>query len=218
MATPSSKLYRNQKPLRDIVGDQIRSHIFSGAFPPGSRLVERELAERFDVSRLPVREALRVLQNEGLVENLSSRGIVVKTLTERDVIELFDIREALEVLAVRLAAARVADNAPHKLRHYVNEAQQAIARGAPDAAHAANSQFHDEIIALSGNELLQSMLEPLLGRLHWLFRQIPDFERLSAEHDELCSAIEAAEPERAAEVARAHVLSYRRLTLAHLFG
>ncbi len=218
VATPSSKLYRNQKPLRDIVGDEIRSRIFSGSFAPGTRLVERELAERFDVSRLPVREALRVLQNEGLVENLPSRGIVVKTLTERDVVELFDIREALEVLAVRLAAARVADNVPNKLRQFVNESQEAISRGELDAAHSANSQFHDEIIALSDNALLQSMLEPLLGRLHWLFRQIPDFERLSSEHDELCSAIEAGEPARAAEVARAHVLSYRRRTLAYLFG
>jgi DNA-binding GntR family transcriptional regulator len=218
VATQSNKLYRKEKPLRDIVGEEIRERIFNGTFPPGARLVERDLAEMFSVSRLPVREALRVLLNEGLVENLPSRGVVVRTLDRRQVSELFDIREALEVLAVRQATERIAEGARNSLEETLAEARTAFGNGDLDAAHAANSRFHDQIIALTGNELLQTLLEPLLGRLHWLFRQVSDFEQVTAEHDDLARAILSGDPDRAAASARAHVMTYRARTLAYLFG
>jgi DNA-binding GntR family transcriptional regulator len=216
--SPSSKLYKNEKPLRDIVSEEIRSRIFAGELRPGARLIERDLADTFEVSRFPVREALRALQNEGLVEHLPSRGMVVKTLNRQEVIELFDIREALEVLAARLAAGRAAQGSFDGLRRLVGESRAALDVGDLNAAHEANSGFHDEIIAMSGNALLESMLEPLLGRLHWLFRQISDFEQVSAEHAFLCEAILSGDPQRAASAARSHVLSYRRQTLEYLFG
>ena len=218
MASPSSKLYKNEKPLREIVGNEIRSRIFSGDFPPGYRLVERDLAEMFQVSRLPVREAIRVLHNEGLVEPLPSRGIVVKTLSRREINELFDIREALEVLATRQAAERIDDAAVRALRESIEASERSIAVGDLDAVHAANSRFHDQILALSGNSLLQHTLEPLIARLHWLFRQIPDVEQLCAEHGVLCDAIGSGDPDAAAEAARSHVLSYKHQTLEFLFG
>lgn len=214
----SIKLYRNGKPLRETVGAEIRARIFSGAFPPGARLVERELAERFSVSRLPVREALRVLQNEGLVENLPSRGMAVRVLDEKQVLELFDIREALEVLAARRASEHIDDAAAGRLRALVETSRRAAAAGDVEAAHQANSDFHEEIIALSRNSLLQNMLEPLHGRLQWLFRQIADFGQVTAEHDELCQAIVSGDPDRAAAVAREHVATYRRLTRDYLFS
>lgn len=218
VASQSSKLYRNEKPLRDIVGEKIRDRIVDGTFPPGTRLVERELAETFTVSRLPVREALRVLLQEGLVENLPSRGVVVRALDRRHASELFDIREALEVLAVRQATQRVAAGAEHRLGEVLLEARAAVEVGDMDAAHDANSRFHDEIITLSGNELLENMLAPLLGRLHWLFRQISSSEQVTVEHEALCAAISSGDPERAAAAARAHVLTYRALTMQYLFG
>jgi DNA-binding GntR family transcriptional regulator len=171
----------------------------------------------FAVSRLPVREALRVLLNEGLVENLPSRGVVVSTLNRRQVSELFDIREALEVLAVRQATERIAEGAQNSLEELLAEARAAFKEGDLDAAHDANSRFHDQIIALTGNELLQTLLEPLLGRLHWLFRQVSDFEQVTAEHEDLARAILSGDPERAAVSARTHVTTYRSRTLAYLF-
>ncbi len=218
MATQSNKLYRNEKPLRDIVGEEVRTRIFNGTFPPGTRLIERDLAEMFSVSRLPVREALRVLLNEGLVENLPSRGVVVSTLDRRHVSELFDIREALEVLAVRQATERIAEGADNPLEEVLREAREAFEMGDMDAAYAANSRFHDQIVTLSGNDLLQNMLEPLLGRLHWLFRQVSDFREVTAEHEDLAKAISSGDPERAATSARAHVMTYRARTLEYLFG
>lgn len=214
----SSRLYRNDKPLREIIGDEIRSRIFDGRFQPGDRLVERDLAEMFSASRHPVREALRTLQREGLVESLASRGLVVSALDKRQVIDLFGIREALEVLAVREATIQIAQGAPHHLDEALHNARTAITSADVDAAHAANAEFHDEIIALSGNVLLQGILEPLLGRLHWLFRQILDVELVIEEHERIYEAMMSGDPERAATLARGHVLTYRARTLDYLFG
>jgi DNA-binding GntR family transcriptional regulator len=216
--TVPSKLYRHEQPLREIVSADLRSRIFRGLLPPGARLVERDLADELEVSRFPVREALRILHQEGLVENLPTRGTVVKRLERREVEEIFDIREMLEALASRSAAGRVAAGIPSRLRDHVLESRRAWTSGDLDAAHASNTEFHDDIIDLSGNLTLQNMLTPLLGRLHWLFRQISDFEQVCLEHAALCDAIEAGEPEAAAAEAQRHVLSYRTQTLQHLFG
>lgn len=218
MSSFSSKLYKHHKPLRDIVAEEIRSRIFSGSFLPGARLVERDLAGLFSVSRLPVREALRILLNEGLVENLPSRGMIVRTFDKREILELFDIREALEALAASQSTQRAGKAGLDKLEELVDGAREAVARGDLNSAHLANSQFHDEIISLSGNALLHDMLEPLLGRLHWLFRQIPDFEEVCVEHDVLRKAIASGDPEIAASTARSHVGYYRTRTIEYLFG
>lgn len=210
---PSSKLYRHDKPLRDIVGECIRNAIYDGTFPPGARLVERDLAEEYLVSRLPVREALRILQNEGLVEHLPTRGVVVRTLDRRQVSELYDIREALEVLAARQAAERIAEGTENHLAATLREMRDALAAGNIKAAYAANSRLHDEITQLSGNALLAETLEPLVGRVGLLRHKIEDFDRTHAEHEAMCEAIFSGDPDRAAAAARDHVRSSRERTL-----
>lgn len=217
MTVPSGSIYRNQRPLRDIVVDGIRARIYDGSLAPGVRLVEREIAEEFEVSRLPVREALRILQNEGLVESLSTRGMIVCELTPRLISELFDVREALEQLAARQAAERVALGAAPLLDVTMAEVNDAVARGDTESAHFANSRFHDEIIQLSGNQLLAQTLEPLVGRLSWLRRKVEDFDLIHKEHQSLTDAILAGEPDAAAEEARAHVRASRARTLAFLY-
>lgn len=214
----SSKLYRHERPLRDIVGERIRNGIYDGTFPSGARLVERDLAEEYMVSRLPVREALRILQNEGLIEHLPTRGVVVRTLDRRQVSELYDIREALEVLAAREAAERIAEGAENHLATTLQAMRDALAAGNVNAAYAANSSLHDEITELSGNALLAEMLEPLVGRIGLLRRKVDDFHLTHAEHEALCEAISSGEPDRAADAARDHVLASRERTLKLFFG
>ncbi|WP_445529969.1 GntR family transcriptional regulator [Streptomyces cyslabdanicus] len=214
----SSKLYRNKLPLRDIVGESIRSSIYDGTFAPGTRLVEQELAQRYSVSRLPVREALRVLHNEGLVEHLPTRGMVVRTLDERQVAELYDLREVLEVLAAQQASERVAQGAECGLAAALHKASEAA--GADDApgVHAANSDLHQEITALADNVLLAQTLEPIVGRVDWLRRGVEDFDVIFAEHVTLTDAIAVGDVEGAGEAARAHVRASRERTLSGLFG
>lgn len=214
----SIKLYQRQRPLREIVAGEIRSRIFSGELSPGTRLVERDLADLFSVSRLPVREALRALHEEGLTESIATRGLIVRTFDERQVNELFDIRQPLEALAASHAAERAGHEDIAHLIGFVTTSQDAAEVGDIDAAHLANLRFHDEIVKLSGNAVLQETLKPIAGRLHWLFRQVPDFTEVCVQHDALVSAIGSGDGTRAANVAGAHVAYYRRRTCEYLFS
>lgn len=204
--------------MRDIIGERIRNSIYDGTLQFGDRLVERDLAQLYGVSRLPVREALRILHKEGLIEYLPTRGSVVRTLDQRHVNELYDIREALEVLAARQATERATETDKKRFVAMMRESRDAVAADEMQVAHEADSKLHDEITALSGNKLLADMLEPLVGQIGWLRRKIEDFDLIHAEHQTLCEAISSGDPERAATAARNHVRASRERTLHFLFA
>ncbi|TDC75584.1 GntR family transcriptional regulator [Streptomyces hainanensis] len=196
-------------PLRDQIREHVRTRITRGEFAPGSKLVERELAAELGVSRVPVREALRMLETEGLVQVVPRRGVIVKELTHTDIEELFDVREALESMTAKRAAERAKTADLRRLRRHLDRAQRAAGAGKLDAFGDANLAFHDEIAVIAENNLLRTILEPLRSRLDWLFRQPDDPDRLYAEHDSLYQAIASGDPERAGEMARDHVQSSR---------
>ncbi|MBT2512369.1 GntR family transcriptional regulator [Arthrobacter sp. ISL-30] len=202
--TPTS-----DRPLREAVRDTIRSRIFEGHYAPGTRLVERDLAAEFNVSRLPVREALRMLRQEGLIRDRASRGMEVGGLSAKDVEDLFDVRTSLEVLACRLAAARATAQDLEHLSGLLDEAERSLAKGAIMDAHRANSEFHDAITRIANNDFLRSALEPLQGRMHWLFRHVSDLPELIQEHRDLYAAIASGDPERAAAQSAWHIGKYR---------
>lgn len=201
----------DDRPLRESVRDAIRNRIFEGHYAPGMRLVERDLADEFNVSRLPVREALRMLRQEGIVsERANSRGIIVSSLTPEQVADLFDVRLALEVLASELAAARATREELAHLNSLLDSAQNCLAAGSLFEAHAANNQFHDAITTIARNEFLRSALEPLQGRMHWLFRHATDLPELIREHRRLFEAIASGDPARAGAASREHIQKYRK--------
>ncbi|TXS04965.1 GntR family transcriptional regulator [Streptomyces sp. col6] len=187
----------------------IRAGIHSGAYLPGTRLRERELAEALGVSRVPVREALVRLATEGLVVLEPRRGARVRRLTLRDVDELFDLRLSLEVFAARRAAEIVADGGCHDvLRKVLDEAGAATARGDTAGIAAANTAFHAELIIMTGNRLLQSSLQPSLGLMHWLFRLTGTergAEQHCSEHRQICDAIGAGRPRLAEALTFTHI-------------
>ncbi|NKX56459.1 GntR family transcriptional regulator [Arthrobacter mobilis] len=197
------------RPLREEVRDALRNRIFEGHYAPGTRLIERDLANEFNVSRLPVREALRMLRQEGLVTERATRGSVVAALSEKDVRDLFDVRESLEVLACRLAAERATPADLRRLAGLLDEASAALARGALREAQRANSEFHDTVGQIADNDFLRSALEPLQGRMHWLFRHATDLPELIQEHRELFEAIASGDPDRAAARSAQHISKYR---------
>ncbi|WP_326836691.1 GntR family transcriptional regulator [Amycolatopsis rhabdoformis] len=203
---------------RQRVREELRERILSGLLKPGDRLVERELAEGLGVSRVPVREAIRSLEAEGFVVVESPRRVVVRTLSRVDVEELFDVREALESLAAGLAASRAGKPELRRLERLLADAARAAARG--DAARTAvlNSRFHDEIVAIAGNGLLTTLIEPLEGRLRWLTSQNEHWSDLHEEHHGLVAAIASGDAARAKAFAADHVRVNRRVTLEALFG
>ncbi|NUP58991.1 MAG: GntR family transcriptional regulator [Pseudarthrobacter sp.] len=197
------------RPLRETVRDTLRTRIFEGHYAPGTRLVERDLAAEFSVSRLPVREALRMLRQEGLISDRGARGAEVSSLSAKDVEDLFDVRQSLEVLACRLAAKRATGDDLSYLKRLLDDAENFLAKGAVMEAHRSNSEFHDAITGIADNNFLKSALEPLQGRMHWLFRHVSDLPELISEHRELYAAIASGDPDRAAAQSASHIGKYR---------
>lgn len=210
-----------EKPLaavRQRVIETLRERIVSGQLRPGDRLVERDLAEDLGVSRLPVREAIRALESAGFLESPSPRRVVVRHLSRVDVEELFDVREALEVLGCGLAAQRADEQGLARLRQCLDEALSATRTEAPSRITAANNRFHDEILAVANHRLLSTLMQPLHGRLAWLTRQNENWSDLLAEHQRLYEVIASGDADRAKACALEHVRVNRRITLDLLFG
>jgi DNA-binding GntR family transcriptional regulator len=208
----------NGRPLREFIRDSIRDRISNGIYPPGTRLVERDLAAEFAVSRAPVREAVRMLNAEGFVEMLATRGVIVRQLSRTDVEELFDVREALETMAFRKAAQKATKADVKRLEALSRKAERAIERGDLDTVYACNVEFHDIVPAMAGNKILIDMLEPIEGRLHWINLQNDEPEMLWAEHRTMVQALIAGDADLAKQLSAEHIEVNRVRVLTHLFG
>ncbi|WP_428955353.1 GntR family transcriptional regulator [Streptomyces sp. cg35] len=204
--------------VRERVLATLRQDIIGGRLRPGDRLVERELAERFGVSRVPVREAIRALLAEGFVTFETPRRAVVRTLTHTDVTELYELREALEVYAAGLAAERAQRDDLAQLEELLELAARATQEGDDETIADINSRFHDRLLAMAGNGLLIGVMQPVDGRLRWLTRRNEAWSKQLDEHRQLYDAVAAGDPERARAVALGHVRANYRSTVRHLFG
>ncbi|MEU8755725.1 GntR family transcriptional regulator [Streptomyces chartreusis] len=204
--------------IRERVLATLRQDIIAGRLLPGDRLVERELADRFGVSRVPVREAIRALVAEGFVHFETPRRTVVRRLSPADVKELFELREALEVYAAGLAASRATPEDLADLRELLRAAASATEAGDGEKITDVNTRFHNRILAMAGNSLLTSVMEPVDGRLRWLTRQNEEWPQLLTEHQDLYEAIASGDPDRARSHTLTHVQANYRSTVRHLFG
>ncbi|MEV5980275.1 GntR family transcriptional regulator [Streptomyces sp. NPDC052114] len=204
--------------VRERVLAELRQEIIAGRLGPGDRLVERELADRFGVSRVPVREAIRALVAEGFVTFETPRRTVVRRLTRTDVTELFELREALEVYAAGRAAERATPEGLAELKSLLDQAARATRTADAEAITDINTRFHDRILAMAGNSLLTSVMEPVDGRLRWMTRRNEEWAHLLSEHRELYEAVASGDAERARSHALAHVRTNHESTVRHLFG
>lgn len=204
--------------LAEQVARHIRGEIVSGTLRPDSRLVEQDLADRLGVSRVPVREALRRLETEGFITRLPRRGVVVASMTQEDLDDLFDVREVLEVQAVRLATQRARPEEIQELGDIVARCRVALEEGDSEEFAALNGAFHDLIIEMAHNRVLSSLLAPLHGRLQWILRQNDDPELVCREHEQLFEAIAGGKIRPAVKSATEHVRTSRELATTILFS
>ena len=188
--------------------ERLRDDILARRLPPGARLVESDLTTRFAVSRGPVREALRRLAAEGLIEHVPHRGALVRRLSPREIRELFQIRIELESLGARLAAE--ADD-PDRRAQFTS-AIRPIFDDAPRNASAyfsENAAFHDAILTLGGNRRLRDLAIGL--QLPLIMAQVDDvltpkvLEASVLEHRAIAAAILERDPGAAAAALRAHL-------------
>jgi DNA-binding GntR family transcriptional regulator len=206
----------DDKALSQRIYEQLRARIIRGDLPPGTRLRERELAEEFSVSRIPLREAMPQLESDGFIQTLPRRGAVVTQLTMRDVQDLFDVRLGIEVFATRLAAQQVAAGASTAaLREAMARAEGALASTDADEIAESNADLHDEIMRLSDNALLLRMGRVMSGRDRWIFRMTSDRDQALAckEHQQLCAALYAGDANLAAAIAYSHIEAGRAPTV-----
>lgn len=154
--------------LLEVTTRRLRDEILSGDLAPGQRLVEEQIRQRFAISRAPLREALRTLANQGLVEHLPRRGTRVTELSPEDVDQLFALRALLERHAIEttfpLDRTRATDPL-REVRRHLDEMRRADRAGDDLAKDDAHRAFHAAVVALAGNRQLDLALEPILLRL-----------------------------------------------------
>lgn len=195
-----------QSALVDRVYVGLLDDIITGRLAPGSRVKEREVSDRFETSRVPVRQAIQRLQVEGFVHTEPNRGAVVWQLSLDEVNELFDARLCIEPYGARLAAIRVlrgqADASELKA---LLEEEASVDQGRETRGLSPALQLHAEIIRLSGNGLLMNAVRPMLGRMEWIFRITRHVRDQTNEHQQLYEAIVAGDVELAGHLAYTHI-------------
>jgi len=202
----------DRRRISDDVYDQIRRAILERQVVPGQRLSIPDLAERFDVSQMPVRQAIGRLSDEGLVEVRPRSGTYVVQIEARDIEETFEIRRALERLAAETAAPNATPKDIEKLESLVHQMDTVGRENLDHEGHdRLNSEFHRRIIQLSGNQKLFEIYDHLnahlkIARIHLSSKEWPlRVEREQAEHREIVNALRDGDSKSLADALDRHI-------------
>jgi DNA-binding GntR family transcriptional regulator len=192
-----------------LLAEQLRREIVQGVYKPGQQLVEDRLAEQYGVSRIPVREALRLLGGQGFVGTRPYAGTFVAFLTKEDAADLLEIRGALEPLAASRAA--VLRNAEHlrELREILAQGCGAVDAGQLDLLPGLNATFHGLLIDASANRTLKQIIVQLQDKIAWVYSaELPRRAADSwAEHRLILYAVEQGDADSARALMAAHIRS-----------
>lgn len=169
----------------------LRDDIIFGRRAPGSRLIERDIAAELNVSRLPVREAIRALVSEGVVIARPRSWAVVRQFTHRDIRDFAEVREAIETLVFVFAAQRHDRAGIARLRAAYEAEFGAAQIGDAEGARTAAAEFHEIAGELAGNDMLTELIGVFLTRLRWLFGQHDDLRAMAEEHRVILEAMAA---------------------------
>ncbi len=195
--------------MADTIRAALEEMIVTGQYADGERLDEQRLAEHFDVSRTPLREAFQQLAASGLVVLEARRGAFVRQPAFEEMVEMFEVMAELEALCARLAARRVSEPVLLAIARTVEACEEAVARGDSDGYYAQNERFHHLIYDASGNRFLAGEAARLHRRLQAYRRmQLQLRGRMGqslAEHRAIFDALRAGDGAAAAEALRGHV-------------
>ncbi len=194
------------------VFEDLRAAIVAGEFPPGERLRTEALAERFGTSRTPVREALMLLEGDGLVAIEPRRGAVVRSFDPADLVDLYEVRAILEARAAQLAAGRISPEDVDRLDANCSEAER-VAADDVDRLIALNEEFHRVVIEAASSPRLLQALRAVAGiprpfkTVFWT--DASERARSFAAHREIAAGLRSGSAERAESAMRLHVLNAR---------
>ncbi|MGW3786529.1 GntR family transcriptional regulator [Micromonospora chokoriensis] len=197
--------------LVDLAVTRLTREILSGKSDPGERLVEEQLTRRLGISRAPLREALRLLAQRGLVEHVPRRGVRVATLSERDVRELYELRDVLERFAVRAGIPVGRESDLVGLRAALDRMVEAVRLGDRMAVAESHRAFHVALVALADNRQLSAVYDSILVKLQLymainLRREAELAQPLDGvhRHERLFEAVAGGDPEEVLTVLSAH--------------
>jgi DNA-binding GntR family transcriptional regulator len=223
MVTPVAEILNDGVPLvrnaSVAATELIREAILDGRLEPGKRLKEEELARELGISRTPVREALLMLQAEGLIMTVPNRGAVVRAHDAEDLQDLYQLRALLEGYAARLAALRISEEEVERLGESCDRFEALESEDVRELVKE-NLLFHNAILAAAGSARLTSMVRrvielPLVYKSYIWYS--PDQKRTSGYfHRQITTALAAHDPERAELIMKEHVFVARDLLVAHL--
>lgn len=210
MAGKLAKINLNDyKPLREVIFNTLREAIIVGELKPGERLMEVQLADKMGVSRTPVREAIRKLELEGLVNMLPRKGAHVADLSAKDIMDVLEVRSTLDGLATTLAASRITEEELKELKHVQAQFVNYVEKDNLQGSIKKDVEFHELIYRASRNEKLIQIANNLREQVQ-RFRVIylKDFSNtreIIREHSEIVEAISRKDVDTAQKVAQRHI-------------
>lgn len=197
-------------PLRDVVFNTLRQAILRGELKPGERLMEVQLANKLGVSRTPIREAIRKLELEGLVLMIPRKGAEVADITEKSLMDVLEVRKALEELAVQLCCDKITGKEIEELHRAADDFRR-ILKTSDDVTEIAEAdvRFHDIIYLATGNQKLIQILNNLREQMYRYrvecIKRKESHSILIAEHEEIIRRIENKEKKEAADIVCRHI-------------
>ncbi|MBD3882601.1 GntR family transcriptional regulator [Phormidium tenue FACHB-886] len=211
----SSQPIHRSKSLHEQTYQALRSSILSGRLAPGDRLIETQIAQQLQVSRTPIREAMRQLQREGLINGDTNEGLRVTSISAADAIHLYDCRIGLEQISVAGACEHITAAQLQTLENMILQAEELMQQAASDLANTQlldlDYQFHHTIADSAGNKWLVALLDQVFDKMTLLrlqtTRQNPKVLELRVEHRQIFEAIAQRDRAAAVETIRNHLVA-----------
>ena len=196
-------------PLRDVVFNTLREAILKGELKPGERLMELQLAAKLGVSRTPIREAIRMLEQEGLAVTIPRKGAEVAKMTEKDMEDVLQIREALDELAAKIACEQISEEQLEKLAATMHEFEESTKTNNVKKIAEADVKFHDIIYQSTGNQKLVNMLNNLREQMYrYRVEYLKDennYPTLMKEHKDIVEGLVRKNKTQVTETMHQHV-------------
>lgn len=207
-------------PLRDVVFNTLRQSILKGELKPGERLMEIHLANQLGVSRTPIREAIRMLELDGLVKMIPRKGAQVSNISKEDLKDVLEVRKALDTLAISLACERIDAVGLINLKKASEAFKESVKTGDFTKIAEADVAFHEVIHVASGNKRLFVMINNLAERLFRYrleyIKECSDRMELIKEHDEMVKCIELGDKKGAVRIIEQHIDNQEQGIIAQL--
>jgi len=208
------------KLLSEDIADSIKTAIIKGKFKPGEKISEGELAESMGISRTPLREAFRKLENEGFIKIIPRKGAVVANIDTEEAINLYEIKSTLEGLAARLAAANMRDKDIGKLEKINDELKQLIDENDLESFYRVHTRFHEGFVKLCGNKRLIQMISNLndhFNRFGIISLTLPgQFENAIEQHSQIIEAFKSGDETLVEKKVKTNVMTGGRVLVEHL--